>query len=262
MSARLHNLTLGYARHPAVHHLDGIIAESGLLALVGPNGAGKSTLLKGLAGTIRPLEGRIVWNGVLRRDIAWLPQAAEIDRRVPITAFDMVAAGLWHRIGAFGRLRPVHRTQIETALQAVGLSGFEDRLIGEMSGGQLQRVLFARVMVQDARVVLLDEPFAAIDARTTDDLVDLVCRWGDEGRCVVAAIHDMDLARARFPNTLLLAREAVAWGTTLEVLGPANLLRARAMAEAWSEKADACSGPHASYSGHVHENQKANEATL
>jgi zinc/manganese transport system ATP-binding protein len=256
MSARLHNLTLGYARHPAVHHLDGAIAKSGLLAVVGPNGAGKSTLLKGLAGTIRPLEGKISWDGVKKRDIAWLPQAAEIDRRVPVTAFELVSSGLWHSIGSFGAIGRKQADKIEVALSAVGLSGFEDRLIGEMSGGQLQRILFARVLVQDARVILLDEPFAAIDARTTGDLVDLVCRWGDEGRCVVAAIHDIDLARDRFPQTLLLAREAVAWGPTHDALAPANLLRARAMAEAWSDKADPCSGPTSAHShSDVHEHK-------
>jgi zinc/manganese transport system ATP-binding protein len=121
------------------------------------------------------------------------------------------------------------------ALAAVGLEGFERRHIGTLSAGQFQRVLFARLMLQDAKVILLDEPFTAIDAKTTRDLLDIVLRWNDDGRTVIAVLHDFEQVRAHFPSTLLLARRQIAWGPTAETLTSANLMDAKAMAEAWPE---------------------------
>jgi zinc/manganese transport system ATP-binding protein len=234
------DLTLGYERHPAVHHLDGTVESGALVAVVGPNGAGKSTLFKGIVGAIRPLAGRIERGGIAPQDIAYLPQIAEIDRSFPISVFDMVAMGLWRTKGLFGGIGVRERDTIETAIAAVGLTGFEGRAIGTLSGGQMQRMLFARLLLQDARVIVLDEPFNAIDAKTSSDLLALVQRWHSEQRTVLAALHDIDLVRAHFPDTLLLAREAVAWGKTDEVLTPANLLKARRMCEAFDEHAEAC----------------------
>jgi zinc/manganese transport system ATP-binding protein len=148
--------------------------------------------------------------------------------------------GLWSRSGLFGSISRQDRTKIEQALAAVGLIGFERRPISTLSGGQMQRALFARLLLQDASVILLDEPFTAIDAKTTADLLDLVRRWHDEARTVVAVLHDLDMVRRTFPQTLLIAREPVAWGETEEVLKPENLLRARRMVEAYDPHADVC----------------------
>ena len=242
MTAQLkfHDVTLGYDRHPAVHHLNGAIEEGALLAVVGPNGAGKSTLFKGIVGAIAPLAGEIDLNGLSRRDIAYLPQVADIDRSFPIVVYDMVAMGLWKRDGAFGGIGRDGRTQIERAIEAVGLSGFERRAIGTLSGGQMQRLLFARLLLQNARMIVLDEPFNAIDAKTLADLLDLVRRWHAEKRTVLAALHDLELVKANFPQALLLAREPVAWGATPGVLTAANLLKARQMCEAFDDTAQAC----------------------
>ncbi|MBX6426017.1 MAG: ABC transporter ATP-binding protein [Variibacter sp.] len=234
------DLTLGYDRHPAVHHLSGTVEEGALVAVVGPNGAGKSTLFKGVVGLLKPLAGRVELGNLRPADIAYLPQAAEIDRSFPITVFDMVAMGLWRRRGLFGGVGRADRAKIEEAIAAVGLAGFEARPIATLSGGQMQRTLFARLLLQDARVILLDEPFTAIDARTAGDLFALVQRWHAERRTVVAALHDLELVRTGFPQTLLLAREPVAWGATPEVLTPANLLKARRMCEAFDDSAAAC----------------------
>ncbi len=242
MSAQLrfHDLTLGYERHPAVHHLDGIVEAGDLLAVCGPNGAGKSTLMKGISGALRPLHGTIERAGLDPRDIAYLPQSAEIDRSFPISVYDMVAMGLWRRAGLFGGIGKRDAGRIANAIAAVGLEGFEARTIGTLSGGQMQRTLFARLLLQDARLILLDEPFTALDAKTVTDLLDLVRRWHGEKRTVLAVLHDFDLVRAHFPKTLLLARSAVAWGPTADALAPDNLLKARRMGEAWDESADAC----------------------
>jgi zinc/manganese transport system ATP-binding protein len=237
---RFENVTLGYARRPAVHHLHGAVPAGGLLAVVGPNGAGKSTLLKGLAGALKPLEGSIGLGGLDRAEIAYLPQAADIDRSFPMAVFDLVAAGRWRRHGLFGRLGRADRLAVSEALAAVGLAGFENRSIGTLSGGQLQRALFARLLLQDARLILLDEPFTAIDSKTTADLLALIGRWHGERRTVIAGLHDMDVVREHFPQTLLLARAPVAWGATAETLRPENLLRARRMVEAHDPHAAEC----------------------
>lgn len=234
------NLTLGYDRHPAVHHLTGTVAEGALLAVIGPNGAGKSTLLKGIVGVLPPLDGAIERTQVQKKDIAYLPQIAEIDRSFPITVYDLVAMGLWRRAGLFGGISRRERDEIERAISAVGLEGFESRTIGTLSGGQMQRALFARLLLQDAQLILLDEPFASLDAKTISDLLDLIRRWHGEQRTILIVLHDLDLARAQFPETLLLAREAVAWGRTQEVLTAENLLKARQMCEAFDRHAEVC----------------------
>jgi len=234
------DLTLGYDRHPAVHHLNGAVEAGSLTAVVGPNGAGKSTLFKGVVGTLKPLAGGIERNGFAARDIAYLPQAAEIDRSFPINVYDMVAMGFWRRKGLFGGIDRKDHAAIEAAIAAVGLTGFEERSIGTLSGGQMQRMLFARLLIQDAHVIVLDEPFSAIDDKTAADLMRLVRQWQREHRTVLAATHDIELARANFPQTLLLAREPVAWGATREVLTAENLEKARRMCEAFDEAAAAC----------------------
>ena len=235
-----HDLTLGYERHPAVHHLDGAVETGALTAIFGPNGAGKSTLFKGIVGLIPPLAGKIERNGLKTRDIAYLPQIAEIDRTFPINVYDMVAMGLWRDAGLFGGIGRKERHKVEDAIAAVGLRGFEERPIASLSGGQMQRTLFARLLLQDASLILLDEPFNAIDTKTTADLLDLVRRWHGEKRTILAALHDLDMVKANFPEALLLAREPVAWGPTPEVLTPENLLKARRMCEAFDEHAHAC----------------------
>jgi zinc/manganese transport system ATP-binding protein len=148
--------------------------------------------------------------------------------------------GLWRRTGLFGGVGAKARERIHAAIAAVGLTGFEARPIGSLSGGQMQRVLFARLLLQDARLIVLDEPFTAIDTKTAADLFDLVRRWHAEERTVVAALHDIELVRAHFPDVLLLAREPVAWGTAAEVLTADNLLKARHMCEAFDEAAAEC----------------------
>ena len=230
------DLTLGYDRLPAVRDLQTEIAEGSLTAIVGPNGAGKSTLLKGVMGTLTPMEGQVSLGSLKREDIAYLPQQSDIDRSFPLAVVDLVAMGLWREIGSFGWLGKDQRMRVAAAIAAVGLTGLESRPIGSLSGGQMQRTLFARLLLQDARLVLLDEPFAAIDARTMADLIDLIRRWHGEGRTVLAVLHDVETVSMHFPRTLMLARELVAHGPTDQVLTAENQFRARQMCEA-------CEGP-------------------
>jgi zinc/manganese transport system ATP-binding protein len=235
---RVENLTVSHRGHPAVHHLSGTFAPGRLTAVVGPNGAGKTSLMTVLAGTRRDFDGRIARPPAAR--IAYLPQAAMLERSMPVSLHEVVAMGCWARLGSFRALDAEGRAAVARALAAVGLTGFERRLVGELSAGQLQRVLFARVLVQDAALILLDEPFNAIDARTTADLLALLTRWRAEARTVVAVLHDLEQVRAQFDEVLLLAREPVAWGPTAQVLRAEHLFRARQMAEAWDDAAAPC----------------------
>jgi zinc/manganese transport system ATP-binding protein len=235
---RFEDLTLGYDNHPAVHHLNGSLSHGSLTAVVGPNGSGKSTLLKGIVGVIKPMAGNIDHHEGCR--MAYLPQHSEIDKHFPARVFDLVALGLWQKRGMLGRLKGSDTLEIEKALSAVGLDGFNERPIDTLSGGQLQRSLFARVLLQNADLILLDEPFNAIDARTMSDLIDLIHRWHGEKRTVVVVLHDLEMVRKHFPETLLLARQPVAWGKTMDVLMPSNLLKARQFHEAWDDHAPWC----------------------
>ena len=232
----IENLTVTHGRRPAVHHVSFTLAPGGLMAVVGPNGAGKSSLLRAIAGLHAPAEGRI--SGFAPGQVALLPQQALLDRAFPLTCRDAVLFGLWGESGAFRAIPAPER--VESALDAVGLHGFARRPVGSLSAGQFQRALFARLLLQDAPVILLDEPFNALDARTAADLLGVMRRWHGEGRTILAVLHDLDLVRREFPETLLLAREAVACGATESVLSAENRLRVRMMSEAWAEEAEVC----------------------
>ncbi len=236
----IENLTVSHRQHPAVHHLNCRLEVGSLTAIVGPNGAGKSSLLDALVGRIAPSTGRIRLGVPGRSQVAYLPQQSQIDRSFPLCVSDVVLLGAWPALGLFGGAGAAVRRRASDALAQVGMADLGNRLVGELSVGQFQRVLFARVLLQDAPLILLDEPFNAIDARTTADLLALVRRWHREGRTVIAVLHDLDQVRAHFPGTLLLAREGIAFGPTEQVLTLANLRRARALAERWDDAAAWC----------------------
>ncbi|ARP84053.1 ABC transporter ATP-binding protein [Bordetella genomosp. 8] len=219
--------SFGWRGRRAVSEVSGSFMPGTMTAIVGPNGAGKSTLIKGVMGVVRPMSGRVTVSGAGRRDLAWLPQAAELDKSFPITVHELVAMGAWRRVGAWRRFGADERERVRQALEAVGLGGAGDRIVGTLSGGQLQRALFARLLLQDADVLLLDEPFAAVDTHTVDDLMRLLAACHGQGRTIVAVLHDLELVRAHFPHTLLLSGDVVAWGPTAEVLTDANLRTAR-----------------------------------
>jgi zinc/manganese transport system ATP-binding protein len=224
------NLRVAYGGRIALEGVSGLFGAGSLTAVVGPNGAGKSTLLKALAG-VQPLRGGdVTYSQPIRGRLAYLPQQSELDRDYPVTVAELVALGAWRSIGAFRPLSETLLPSIDRAIAQVGLEGFADRLIAELSAGQFRRALFARLIVQDASLILLDEPFAAVDEDTTAELIQLIKSWHGEQRTIIAVMHDLDQVRAYFPNTLLLARQCIAWADTELALCADNLATAnRAM---------------------------------
>jgi zinc/manganese transport system ATP-binding protein len=208
----LREVTVRYGRRIALEGLSGQFLAGSLTAVVGANGAGKSTLLAAIAGAVRPVGGAV--DCPARKRLAYLPQRSIVDREFPITVAELLTLGGWRDLGAFRAPGAALHARVAAAATTVGLTGRLRRRIDELSVGELQRALFARLILQDAAVILLDEPFAAVDAQTTSVLLGQVARWHQEGRTVIAVLHDLDLVRARFPTTLVLARRCVAWGPT------------------------------------------------
>lgn len=223
----LQQVWLARQGRPILRDVSGTFALGSLTAVIGPNGAGKSTLVEALAGRLAPTRGRIVRHASVRGQLASLPQRGALDHTVPISTFDLVALGAWHRMGPWRRLSRADRQAVHQALAAVGLADHGAQAMATLSGGQLQRALFARLMLRDAQVIVLDEPFAAVDQATTEDLLALLQQWHAQGRTLIVVLHDLDMVRAHFPQVLLLARQVVAWGPADQVLTPAHLHLAR-----------------------------------
>ncbi|MCK1268701.1 metal ABC transporter ATP-binding protein [Bradyrhizobium sp. 193] len=221
------NLSVRYGDRYALESLTGEFGPASLTAVVGPNGAGKSSLLKALAGILRPAIGQVTCAAAEWHRLAYLPQRDELDRGFPITVAELVALGDWRDFGALRKPPRRLAASVYEAIAAVGLSSLADQQISELSVGQFQRALFARLLLQDADVILLDEPFASLDENTTQDLLPILQRWRTEGRTVVAVLHDLDQVRRYFPSTLLLARSPIAWGETSVSLSVDNLARAK-----------------------------------
>jgi zinc/manganese transport system ATP-binding protein len=206
----LSDVELRHGERVILSGLSGHFETGSLTALIGSNGSGKTTLLRAIAG-LHPLSsGRIDLGGLKTEDIALLAQGSHLDRSFPITCRDVVALAAT-RLGPFRSIGKDRLAATKTALARVGLAEMESRPIQALSAGQFQRVLFARTIVQDARLILLDEPFTAVDAATTRLLLSVIKDWHAEGRTVIAVLHDIDLVRRHFPHTLLLSGQSASW---------------------------------------------------
>lgn len=203
-----------YGRFQALQDVSGQFAAGSLTAVAGPNGAGKSTLLKVIAGIVRPQKGFVRIHPDYLDKMGYLPQTSTIERDYPITVLQAASAGLWPQIGSVKAISTALNTRIGEALAEVGLEGFEARQIGELSGGQFQRLLFARLILQDPQIILLDEPFAAIDAETIGKLIQILLTWHKQGRTIICVLHDLMLIRKYFPESFVLAGKCLGRGHT------------------------------------------------
>lgn len=237
ISIHLQNLFVSYPQNQVIAGLSCQFDAPALWGVAGPNGAGKSTLLKTLLGIQKPKKGDVTFHGFCPCDVAYLAQQNQLDRRFPLTVGDTIAMGLFREVGVFQKFTTLQHEKMQIALEQVGLSSFSKTPLQALSGGQFQRVLFARLILQDAPVIFLDEPFTGVDAQTITDLMGLLQLWVEEGRLVIAVLHDLDLVQDYFPQTLLLARHFYKWGSTETTLTKENIHAALAASRSWESMA-------------------------
>ena len=217
-------LTLGYRDVTVVEDVAFELVRGDVLAVVGHNGAGKSTLIKTLLGALPPLAGALDWPSGRPQTTAYLGQRTEFDSRFPIRVRDLAAMGAWPGLGFLGRVDSECRARIQSALERTGTADIADMPLHKLSAGQLQRALFARTMVQDAPLILLDEPFTAVDQTTEAALLTLIDAWAAEGRAVILVLHDLSAVLQHCNSSLLLGDGRALFGRPKETLTPHNLI--------------------------------------
>jgi manganese/zinc/iron transport system ATP- binding protein len=228
-AVEVHDLTVAYRTQPVLWDIDVDLPEGRLIAIVGPNGAGKSTLLKAILGLVRPLTGRVEVFGApyaqRRSWVGYVPQRESVDWDFPTSALDVVTMGLYGRIGWLRRPAREHRELALSCLEKVGIPHLAARQISQLSGGQQQRVFLARALAQDARLYLMDEPFAGVDATTERAILALLEELRTAGRTVVAVHHDLQTVAEYFDEVVLLNLRLVAAGPVEDTFTTANLQR-------------------------------------
>lgn len=220
---RVRDLTVVYAGEPAIRDVSFDVQAGERVAIIGPNGAGKSTLLQAVLGLIQPWTGAVELDGVGRDQIGYVPQNEGVDWNFPVTVRDVVMLGRTRQIGWF---RWPSRTQwnaVDAALDRVGMLDFRDRQVGELSGGQRRRVFIARALAQEARVLVLDEPFSGVDIQAQNSLMDVLDALNADGMTILLSTHDLHLAFERFDRVLALRETVVAYGTPEAVYAPETL---------------------------------------
>ncbi|MBC1488390.1 metal ABC transporter ATP-binding protein [Listeria sp. FSL L7-1485] len=223
----IQHLTISYKQKVAIDNVSLQIASSKLTGIIGPNGAGKSTLLKGMMGLIPRENGQIILDGVplstWRKKIAYVPQRSEVDLTFPITVFDMVLLGTYPTLGLVKRPGKKEKQIALEALEQVEMTSFRKRQIGELSGGQLQRVFIARALAQHAEIFFLDEPFAGIDMTSEALIMKLLKKWRDSGKTIVVVHHDFHKVAAYFDEIILLNKKLIAHGLVEQTFTEDNI---------------------------------------
>ena len=230
MSIRLlsaSGLSLGYEDTVIASDVSFELDTGEVLAVVGHNGSGKSTLIKTLLGNLPPLAGRLDWSNQESPAMAYLGQRTEFDNRFPLRVRDLASMGAWTGLGLLGRINRECQQRIDAAMERTGISAIADMPIHHLSAGQLQRALFARTIVQNARLILLDEPFTAVDQTTEAELLTLIDDWVAEGRSVVVVLHNLSAVLQHCGSALLIGDGRSLFGKTAETLTPANLVEHR-----------------------------------
>ncbi len=218
--------------HTALHDASFEIPTGTITALVGVNGAGKSTLFKAIMGFLPVARGEIRLLGRSVRDVlrdnlvAYVPQAEEVDWTFPVLVEDVVMMGRYGHMGFLRRPAPADRATVDQSLARVNMQEFRKRQIGELSGGQRKRVFLARALAQDARVILLDEPFTGVDVQTEDQIVALLRELRDEGRIMLVSTHNLGSVPEFCDRTILVKGTVLAYGPTETTFTRENLERA------------------------------------
>lgn len=211
------NLTVKYENILALESVNVTFEENNLWAICGPNGAGKSTLLKSILGLVK-YTGQITFQGIGGKNIAYLPQISTIDNSLPLSVYELVSIGLWYENFFYKGVSKSQKNRINAILNKLNMYSLVNRKINELSIGQLQKVLFARMLIQEADFFLLDEPFNSIDIKTVNDLLDLIYRLNKNGKTVICVTHDVEQAKQYFTNTLILSTKVINLGLSKDIL--------------------------------------------
>ena len=226
---RIENLSVSYKETLALKDISLVLQGPTITGILGPNGAGKSTLLKSMLGII-PHEGHaLIDDKEMKKSlkkVAYVEQKVHIDYNFPIKVKECVSLGLYPSIPLFHTLKANHWKKVDEALGIVGLSDYADRQISQLSGGQFQRVLIARCLVQDADYILLDEPFVGIDSVSEEIIMNTLRDLKKAGKTVLIVHHDLGKVAHYFDQVLLLNKELIAFGPTKETFTQANLKQA------------------------------------
>ncbi len=221
------DLTVTYGANPVLWDIDLDIPPGVMCAIVGPNGAGKSTLIKAALGLVRPVAGHVRFLGrpigQMRGQIGYVPQRHSVDWDFPTTARDVVEMGLYRDLGWLRRPGKAEHARALAALTEVGMQDYADRQISQLSGGQQQRVFIARALVQDAPILILDEPMAGVDASTEAIIIALLKKLRDAGRTVIVVHHDLTTVQSYFDWLVMLNVRIVAQGPVAQTYSAENL---------------------------------------
>lgn len=208
------------------------LGPASICALVGINGSGKSTLFKTLMGFLAPAKGAVSIAGqtvtaALKSGlVAYVPQSEDVDWNFPVLVEDVVLMGRYAHMGFLRIARRDDRAAVDAALERVGMTGLRDRQIGELSGGQKKRVFLARALAQGGQIILLDEPFTGVDAKTETAIIDLLRAMRDEGRLILVSTHNLGSIPDFCDQVILFNRTVIAAGPTETTFTEANLARA------------------------------------
>lgn len=214
----LNNLVVGYQGKALTPPISGHFSAGSLTAILGENGVGKSTLLKTIAQLHEPVSGDIHYGKPTSQLLSWLPQQSDIDRSFPIRVFDVAAMGCWPNTGLFNALSDTQYQRVREALYQTGIASLANNTIDTLSGGQFQRMLFARLLVQDTPVMMMDEPFVGIDSQTRAALMELITALNQSGKTIITVLHHIEVVQAFFPQLLLMKNQQVRWGETQHIL--------------------------------------------
>lgn len=193
-----------------------------IVGILGPNGSGKSTLIKCIAGVLKPTSGSLKLS-IERKKVAYVPQRSSVDWDFPASVKDVVKQGRYPHLGLFGRYSKSDNSKVESALERMGLTELSRRQIGELSGGQAQRVFLARALAQEAELLLLDEPFQGVDAVSEAALMQVLKQFRQDGKTVLVVHHDLQTVQEYFDRVILLNQTLVASGETSEVFNAQNV---------------------------------------
>lgn len=218
------NLTVSYGDKPVLRGVDLTVPRGSFAAIVGPNGAGKTTLLKTMLGLLKPLGGSVEISTSGRRGaIGYVPQSDNLDRDFPISAYEVALMGRYPSLGWFRRPSAEDKRIALDCLRRVGMDALARRQIGELSGGQLQRVFLARALAQDAEIYFLDEPLKGVDALSERAIIDILRSLCADGKTVVMVHHDLKTVRDYFDRVSIIGHDFVASGSTDEVFSERNI---------------------------------------